>query len=264
MKRLRSILKGIEWAFVSWDFLWFLMPLLKGGTGIGMMLGVAVCVLGFLLLLGYRWLSRKGSWQRIAVRVVSVCYVLGLCWCGYLTILMSSAQSRVPPPGTNVMVLGSQVYGIEMGVSLTKRVERAREYLGAESRGKLYCHRRAGQQRTLCGGGGRAPRADSDGCFRSTHFCGRQVQQYPGKYGFSRIVAGRNGLGTEIVIVTQSFHMYRALMLAENAGFTPYALVADTDPVLPPLYYGRSCYPLQNGTWNNCFWNRKERCLCVV
>ena len=120
MKRLRSILKGIGMGLCVLGFLWFLMPLLKGGTGIGMMLGVAVCVLGFLLLLGYRWLSRKGSWQRIAVRVVSVCYVLGLCWCGYLTILMSSAQSRVPPPGTNVMVLGSQVYGLEqMGVSLT-------------------------------------------------------------------------------------------------------------------------------------------------
>ena len=181
-------------------FLWFLMPLLKGGTGIGMMLGVAVCVLGFLLLLGYRLLSRKGSWQRIAVRVVSVCYVLGLCWCGYLTILMSSAQSRVPPPGTNVMVLGSQVYGIEkMGVSLTKRVED-----------------------------------------RSSNTRENMV--------FSRIVAEENGLGTEIVIVTQSFHMYRALMLAENAGFNPYALVADTDPVLFPLYYGRELLSLTK--WN--------------
>ena len=65
---------------------------------------------------------------------------------------------------------------------------------------------------------------------------------------FSRIVAEENGLGTEIVIVTQSFHMYRALMLAENAGFTPYALVADTDPVLFPLYYGRELLSLTK--WN--------------
>ena len=233
MKRLRSILKGIGMGLCVLGFLWFLMPLLKGGTGIGMMLGVAVCVLGFLLLLGYRLLSRKGSWQRIAVRVVSVCYVLGLCWCGYLTILMSSAQSRVPPPGTNVMVLGSQVYGIEkMGVSLTKRVERAREYLAQNP--VANCIVTGGQ-------GSNEPCAEAEAeRHRSSNTRENMV--------FSRIVAEENGLGTEIVIVTQSFHMYRALMLAENAGFNPYALVADTDPVLFPLYYGRELLSLTK--WN--------------
>ncbi len=37
MKRLRSILKGIGMGLCVLGFLWFLMPLLKGGTGIGMM-----------------------------------------------------------------------------------------------------------------------------------------------------------------------------------------------------------------------------------
>ena len=249
MKRLRSILKGIGMGLCVLGFLWFLMPLLKGGTGIGMMLGVAVCVLGFLLLLGYRVLSRKGSWQRIAVRVVSVCYVLGLCWCGYLTILMSSAQSRVPPPGTNVMVLGSQVYGIEkMGVSLTKRVERAREYLAQNP--VANCIVTGGQ-------GSNEPCAEAEaerhaliqmGVSEARIFVEDRSSNTRENMVFSRIVAEENGLGTEIVIVTQSFHMYRALMLAENAGFNPYALVADTDPVLFPLYYGRELLSLTK--WN--------------
>ena len=62
--------------------------------------------------------------------------------------------------------------------------------------------------------------------------------------GFAMEIAREEGLGTEFAIVTQSFHMFRALQLAENAGFTAYSLVAETDPLLFPEYYGRELLSL--------------------
>ena len=65
---------------------------------------------------------------------------------------------------------------------------------------------------------------------------------------FAMEIAQREGLGTEFVIVTQDFHMYRALQLAENAGFTAYSLTARSDPLLLPEYYGRELLSLTKWT----------------
>ena len=61
---------------------------------------------------------------------------------------------------------------------------------------------------------------------------------------FAKEIAEEQGLGEEVAIVTQGFHMYRALQLAKAAGFTPYSLVAETDPLLFPEYYGRELLSL--------------------
>ena len=61
---------------------------------------------------------------------------------------------------------------------------------------------------------------------------------------FAKEIAEKQGLGEEVAIVTQGFHMYRATQLAKAAGFTPYSLVAETDPLLFPEYYGRELLSL--------------------
>ena len=52
-------------------------------------------------------------------------------------------------------------------------------------------------------------------------------------------LAKREGLDTQVVVVTQNFHLFRAVQLAKAAGFTAYGLPASTDPLLFPQYYGR-------------------------
>ena len=61
---------------------------------------------------------------------------------------------------------------------------------------------------------------------------------------FAQEIAQEQGMGEEIAVVTQGFHMYRATQLAKAAGFTPYSLVAETEPLLFPEYYGRELLSL--------------------
>ena len=61
---------------------------------------------------------------------------------------------------------------------------------------------------------------------------------------FAQEIAQEQGIGEEIAVVTQGFHMYRATQLAKAAGFTPYSLVAETEPLLFPEYYGRELLSL--------------------
>ena len=86
-------------------------------------------------------------------------------------------------------------------------------------------------------------------------FRGRHLAEHPFQPGtvlhpfittlrLAQEIAQEQGMGEEIAVVTQGFHMYRATQLAKAAGFTPYSLVAETEPLLFPEYYGRELLSL--------------------
>lgn len=224
---------------------WFLLPVLHGGFALGAAFGLFVCILGFLLLHFYSWMAEKGGWKKAAVRLVSSFYVIGLVWAGYLTGMMLSAQYHTPPAGANVIVLGAQVYSAErMGVTLTNRVEKAFEYLKENPEAK--CIVTGGQ-----GSDEPCPEALTEknallrmGISKDRIYLEDKSKNTRQNMKFSKEIADREGLGTEFVVTTQGFHMHRAMMLAESAGITPYSLVADTDLILLPEYYGRELLSL--------------------
>ena len=167
------------------------------------------------------------------------------CWAGYLTALMLSATANTPPAGTPVVVLGARVYSAErMSVSLSNRVDKAYEYL-AENPGALCI---------VTGGQGKdepCPEAVTEknalvgmGIQEERIFVEDQSHNTRENLQFAQEIAQEQGMGEEIAVVTQGFHMYRATQLAKAAGFTPYSLVAETDPLLFPEYYGRELLSL--------------------
>ncbi len=224
---------------------WFLLPLFRGGFDLGAVFGVCVCLLGFLILHFYHRVAEYGGWRKAIARLLSVFYCLGLLWAGYLTGLMLSAQLATPPAGTNVIVLGAQVYSAErMGVTLTNRINRAYEYLVENP--DTVCIVTGGQ-----GGDEPCPEALTEknalvrlGIEESRIHMEDESHNTRQNMQFSRLIAEREGMDTEVALVTQGFHMFRAMKLAESAGFTPYSLVADTDPLLLPEYYGRELLSL--------------------
>ena len=60
---------------------------------------------------------------------------------------------------------------------------------------------------------------------------------------FAMEIAQEQEMGEEVAIVTQGFHMYRATQLAKSAGFTPYSLVAETDPCCSRNITEENCSP---------------------
>lgn len=245
MGRFKSVMKWIGKALCLIGCLWFLMPFLHGGFALGAVFGFCVCVLGFLLLTFYPRLADRGGWRKAAVRLISAFYVIGLLWTGYLTGLMFSAQFHTPPQGVNVIVLGAQVCSAErMGVSLQGRVDAAADYLKENPEAKCIvtggqgsdepCPEAVTEKNVLTRAGIGGDRIFLEDKSRNTRE----------NMNFAKRIAEENGLGTEFAVVTQSFHMYRALKLAESAGFTPYSLVADTDWILFPEYYGRELLSL--------------------
>lgn len=241
-------MKWLKAAFIALcaaGILWFCMPILHGGFAEGSLFGVAVCGLGMAIALRYKRMVERGGWRKALARTAVVLYALGLCWAGYLTVLIVTYQAAAPPPGRDVVVLGAQVYSAErMGMSLKNRVERAAEYLleNPESRcvvtggqgGNEPCPESLTARNALVRLGIEPERIFAEDRSRNT----RENLKY------AMEAVREHGLDTEVVVVSQSFHLYRAVRLAESAGFTASGLPAETDPIIYPSYYGRELLSL--------------------
>ncbi len=245
MKRFKKVMTWLGKLLCACGFFWFLLPFTKGGFAMGAAFGACVCLLGFWLLHFSPRVAEKGGLRKKLVRALSAAYVVGLAWAVYLSALMLSAQSHVPPVNANVILLGSRVYSAEhMSVSLRNRVQCAYEYLEAHPHAKCIvtggqgddepCAEALVEKNALIRMGIAEDRIYLEDKSRNT----RQNMD------FSMEIARENNLGTTFAVVTQGFHMYRSLQLAENAGFAAYSLVADTDFLLFPEYYGRELLSL--------------------
>lgn len=244
-KRIRTAAK---WAFVvlcALGILWFCMPVLHGGFGEGSAFGVGVCGMGIVLAVWAPKWARRGGWRRALCTAWAALYILGLGWAGYLTGLILSFQAAEPPGNLNVVVLGAQVYSAErMGMSLTNRVARARDYLEEYPQtacivtggmgGNEPCPESLAAKNALVRGGIAPDRIYMEDKSRNT----RQNLE------FAMELAKKEGLDTRVVVVSQNFHLYRAVRLARAAGFEAYGLPAETDPIIFPSYYGRELLSL--------------------
>ena len=224
---------------------WFTMPVLHGGFREGSVFGVCVCGFGVVLAVLYPKLAAGGGWRKAIARIAAACYALGLAWAGFLTALILSYQAAAPPAGLNVVVLGAQVYSAErMGRSLSYRVDSAYRYLTDNP--EVKCIVTGGQ-----GPDEPCPEALTAknvltrmGIDPARIFVEDRSRNTRQNLTFAREIADRQGLGSQAVIVTQSFHLFRAVRLAEDAGFEAYGLAAETDPIIYPQYYGRELLSL--------------------
>lgn len=237
-------------ALCGLGILWFCLPALHGGFAEGSIFGITICAMGIGLVWAYPKAIQRGGAQRVLARLAVCLYALGLGWAAFLTVLILSYQAAAVPPGQNVVVLGAQVFSAErMGKSLTGRVDRAAEYLLANPESQCIvtggqgsnepCPEALTAKNALIQRGVEPERIYMEDKSRNT----RQ------NLVFAMEIAQEHGLDTRVVVVSQNFHMYRAVRLARSAGFEAYGLPAETDPIIFPGYYGRELMSLTKWHW---------------
>ena len=225
--------------------LWFCLPVLHGGFAEGSVFGVAICAMGIGLIWLYPRLAACKGGKRLLARVLAGLYTAGLLWAGYLTALIIMGASAPPPDGLDVIVLGSQVYSAErMGRALTYRVDAAYDYLSRSPGSRCIvtggqggdepCPEALAAKNALVRMGIDEDRVIMEDRSRNT----RQNLEYAMR------LSKEHGLDTKVAVVSQSFHLYRALRLAESAGYEAYGLAAQTDPIIYPQYFGRELMSL--------------------
>ena len=217
----------------------------KGALGWGAAFGLFVCLLGLHSCCSLEKLSRQGGWKQAAVRLVTAFYGLCLCWALYLTVADVFCHPDPPPENTNVIVLGAQVYSAErMSISLTGRVEKpmstfpeTRKPSASSPEGQGSdepCPEAVTQQNALIGMGIEEGRIFLEDRSHNTRE----------NFKFAKEIADEQGMGRKWQWSPRGSICTVRSSWSKAAGFEPYSLVAETDPLLFPEYYGRELLSL--------------------
>lgn len=235
--------KFFRWAVVflaAAGFCWFLRPVFHNVLDIGDASGMTVCAIVFLAALFHPLIqraARRHAPVRIAWRTALILFCLGIVWSAFLSVLMASQAAAKPPEGATVLVLGSKVSGDVPSADLRVRIETAQAYLKANP--KAVCVACGGQgpgenaseavviHRELTAGGIEASRVLEEDHSTST-------QQ---NIANALKIIRAKGLSTNLALVTDDYHEYRACSIARRQGVQAWAIPART-----PDYIFSACW----------------------
>lgn len=218
----------------------------KKVLNIGNILGLALSA--FLFLLG-RYLPKVLSffsfcWGRNAAGRAVVIMLLGaagliLCLMIVMSVKMVQAIHREPAEGAVLIVLGCQVKGEKPSLALSERIDAAYAYLTEHPEARAI----------LSGGKGNGERISEAECMYR-ELTGRgiaperlcredQSKTTRENLAFSKKILEEEHLSREAALVTNEFHVYRSLLIAEKEGLSAGAVPAKTKWYLLPTFWMR-------------------------
>ncbi len=227
----------------------FLQPLTAAGIlNIGNAFGMVFFVLFAVAVLFFsrisRFLSARMKKRRGKIILLSITVFLCLCviWCGVLSVMMATAASGKPEKPATVIVLGCRVNGDQPSLALMRRIETAADYLlenpsirvivaGGQGPDEWITEAEA-MKRVLIQMGVSEDRILSEDRSTST------LENLE----FSKALLAENGLGNSVIIISEGYHMYRALSIAKRVGLNAEGLASPTVRWLLPTFWVREWF----------------------
>ncbi len=234
-------------------FLWFCSPLflmssVNIGTVTGMLIGCVLCAYGIWMEQAKRMISSMWK-QKYGRTILSV--ICTLCALILLTVIvfsacMISSNMKKPSENATVIVLGCRVYGDTPSHMLIERMDAAYEYLSKHENARCILS------------GGKGPGEDiseaecmylyltNKGIQSSRLYMESKSASTRENLIYSKEIIDKNKWSSEVAIVTNEFHEYRAAKVAESIDLTASAIPGKTAWWLFATYYMRELYGIAN------------------
>lgn len=181
---------------------------------------------------------------RIFVSIIAVVLVFSIGFAGFLTIRMIGAINNKPDSPCTVVVLGCHVKGTEPSLMLARRLDVTYDYMIENP--DVKCIVSGGQ-----GSGEDISEADAMKLYLMDKGIDSERILKEDKstntlenISFSKEVLKKNDLDSEIVIVTDGFHQYRASLIADKLELNSYSVSCNTRLELVPTYWVREWFAL--------------------
>ncbi len=223
----------------------FIVPIFKRICNPGNLGGALGCLILIAITLFPHPFAQQIQrlWQHLAGKIglslLALCIAGGLIFSGVMSYQMVRTIYTKPETPHTVVVLGCKVRGTTPSLMLTRRLNAALEYLNEHE--SLSCVVTGGQ-----GAGEDIPEAQAMKAWLVEHgiaeeriLVENQSKDTQQNLQFTANILEEQGLGKDIVIVTDGFHEYRASLLAEKAGLHASAYSAHTRPLFVPTYWVR-------------------------
>ncbi len=222
-------------------------------TGLGILLiiywlGISLFI-GFGQMFSYIWLAGGifliifGRMKKSAVKkILAGLMIVSLCACAVLEIpIIRGAVSEPDSNADYVIVLGAKVNGTRPSRVLRQRLDTAIEYAEQNSDSEIIVTGGKGTDEDISEAEAMKNYLVKKGISGDRIITENKAADTGENLEFSKDIIGDTD--KSIVIVTSDFHMYRAVKIAEQTGFTRISgLPARTDAGLVPNYYVREAF----------------------
>lgn len=186
------------------------------------------------------WMIPKCSvWLRDTVLILYAIFWIAVLWGMFLIIKAMNAKAL---DGIEwLIVLGAQVRGRKITDSLKRRLDRAVEYLCMNPKTKVIVSGGQGKGEFVTEAYAMAEYLKEKGISHDRIFLEDQSETTNQNLNFSAVIIGDQSKTTGIV--TNNFHVCRALMLAERLGYSRvYGISASSNPVVLVNYMVREVF----------------------
>lgn len=219
----------------------FLIPIVKNYFTVTSIIAIAFLALLIVHVNIKRILTNDGERRVLSVlwHVVSVVFLLCVCWLGFITFQMVSVDTSEPDDNSTVIVLGAKVYQSGVSVALQNRLNTAITYLSKNPSTKVIVTGGQGSDEPWSEASAAKNYLVDQGIKEERILTEDKSTSTEENLSYSKTIMSENNLGNSIVLVTQSFHMFRASSQAKDLGYTVYCLPCKTNVWLLPTYYSR-------------------------
>ncbi|MEE8706299.1 MAG: YdcF family protein [Oscillospiraceae bacterium] len=208
--------------------------------GLGMV-GLTVCIFWGKVL---RLVCAKRK-RRILFYGLLGLFATGICWCIALSFFISRAKPQIPTERENlpVLILGSKVDGTEPSVDLQQRIDTAADWL------LLHPNSIA----VACGGKGTGEKVTEAEVIREKLLEkgiepdrilleNRSVNTEQNLFYAKKVLLENNLSNKEALLLTDDYHLYRALLIAKQNGLTAWGIGVSTPPLVFPALFARELF----------------------
>ena len=215
----------------------FIAPLpgivFNAGSALGIALGCALILYGIFR-------KRLGPKIHRLAHILTALALAGLLVLGGLQWYGTGQQPEDGAPVT-MIVLGCRVNGSEPSLMLWNRINAAQRYLEAHPEVKAICSGGKGSDENISEGRCIYNKLLQAGIGPERLYIEEESASTKENIAFSEALIKEEGLEKDVLLVTNDYHCYRALRIAEKAGLSAYAWPARTALYLLPTYVLREC-----------------------
>ncbi len=205
---------------------------------LGMMIGILILLFGLFMPRVLEFFKK----HKVLKVVVCIILAVSLLWALVCSVLLLSAGLKAPKDSDTVIVLGCQLRGEKPSKMLRQRLDKAYDYLTENPTAVAIMSGGQGEDEVM-------PEAEAMyNYLKEKGIAPERLYVEPASHNTeqnmqnSAEIIKKEGLDTNVVVITQSFHQYRASVYAEKAGLTAYALNCKTNPGTLPTYWLRELF----------------------
>ena len=226
----------------------FYIPVGLGIKNIGNIFGMLIA-LGFLVffifnkpisgLISAIWKTTPG---KVTVSGIVIFLAAGFITAAVFSGLMLRQISKTPDKAYPAVLLGCKVNGSSPSLMLSRRLQAALKYLNENEEAIIVVSGGQGENEDISEAECMKNYLVSNGISESRILMENKSADTEQNLRFSKEILENNGYGNEIVIITDSFHQFRASMIADKLDLKTSSVSAQTPYYLLPTYWVREWF----------------------